>query len=37
MGLFRRVVVVMVALMVAGRHAGVLGDVIQGQGNRGEG
>lgn len=34
MGPFRRVVVV----MVAGRHNGVQGDVIQGQqGNRGEG
>ena len=32
-GPFRRVVVV----MVAGRHNGVQGDVIQGQGNRGEG
>ena len=33
MGPFRRVVVV----MVVGRHTGVQGDLIQGQGNRGEG
>ena len=37
MGPFRRVVVGMLVVMVAGRHNGVQGDVIQGQGNRGEG